>query len=254
MVEKMRKKESHWWWFEGHKNSKRSPWLQSTIEELDEKTKTMLRLIEEDADSFAQRAEMLYKKKPELISMVEDFYRAHRSLAERYDLVKAEPVIRLSTPMPSPHASCKSKSEKVVANVADHSYDTYSISSISEDYNDSEIDEAEPQSTATLAEKQHEQTTNSTVEKNEELEKLRDEIGKLKADNTSHRNELLQKDEDKREVIRQLSVAIEILKEENASLRKTIASTTKNPRFHRSSSPPALNKFKEFFSGSLFNF
>ncbi|CAM8956941.1 unnamed protein product [Rhodiola kirilowii] len=138
----MRKKESHWWWFEGHKNSKGSPWLRSTIEELDEKDGTpsmyttllkTTRLIEEDADSFAQRAEMLYKKKPELISMVEDFYRAHRSLAERYDLVKAEPVIRLSTPpMPSPHASCKSKSEKV----ADHSYDTYSISSISEDYND----------------------------------------------------------------------------------------------------------------------
>ncbi|RWW78094.1 hypothetical protein BHE74_00013709 [Ensete ventricosum] len=45
----------------------------------------MIRLIEEDADSFAQRAEMYYKKRPELMKLVEEFYRAYRALAERYD-------------------------------------------------------------------------------------------------------------------------------------------------------------------------
>ncbi|RDX84892.1 Protein NETWORKED 1D, partial [Mucuna pruriens] len=45
----------------------------------------MIKLIEEDADSFARRAEMYYKKRPELMKMVEDFYRAYRALAERYD-------------------------------------------------------------------------------------------------------------------------------------------------------------------------
>ena len=53
--------------------------------ELNEKTKAMLKLIEQDADSFAQCAEMYYKKQPELISKVEDFYRTHRSLVEQYD-------------------------------------------------------------------------------------------------------------------------------------------------------------------------
>jgi hypothetical protein len=33
----------------------------------------MLKLVEEDADSFAQRAEMYYKKRPELISMLKNF-------------------------------------------------------------------------------------------------------------------------------------------------------------------------------------
>lgn len=48
--------------------------------------KTMIKFIEEDdADSFARRAEMYYKKRPELMKLVEEFYRAYRALAERYD-------------------------------------------------------------------------------------------------------------------------------------------------------------------------
>nr|KYP31653.1 hypothetical protein KK1_047916 [Cajanus cajan] len=52
---------------------------------MDVKVKQMIKLIEEDADSFARRAEMYYKKRPELMKMVEEFYRAYRALAERYD-------------------------------------------------------------------------------------------------------------------------------------------------------------------------
>nr|GME06514.1 protein NETWORKED 3A-like [Ipomoea batatas] len=80
------KLSSHWWWFEAKKNTykNRSPWLQSTLAELDRKINAMLRIIEGDADSFAQRAEMFYKKRPELISMVRNYYRAHRLLAEGY--------------------------------------------------------------------------------------------------------------------------------------------------------------------------
>lgn len=52
--------------------------------------KRMLKLIEEDGDSFAKKAEMYYQKRPELISHVEEFYRMYRSLAERYDIVTGE--------------------------------------------------------------------------------------------------------------------------------------------------------------------
>lgn len=52
---------------------------------MDAKVKSMIKLIEEDADSFARRAEMYYKKRPELMKLVEEFYRAYRALAERYD-------------------------------------------------------------------------------------------------------------------------------------------------------------------------
>lgn len=52
---------------------------------MDMKVKQMIKLLEEDADSFAKRAEMYYKKRPELMKLVEEFYRAYRALAERYD-------------------------------------------------------------------------------------------------------------------------------------------------------------------------
>ena len=51
---------------------------------------TVLKLIEEDGDSFAKRAEMYYKKRPELINFVEESYRAYRALAERYDHISTE--------------------------------------------------------------------------------------------------------------------------------------------------------------------
>ncbi|CAL0301361.1 unnamed protein product [Lupinus luteus] len=54
---------------------------------MERNVKQMLKLIEDDADSFAKKAEMYYQKRPELISLVEDFYRGYKSLAERYDLV-----------------------------------------------------------------------------------------------------------------------------------------------------------------------
>lgn len=53
--------------------------------DMDAKVKQMIKLLEEDADSFARRAEMYYKKRPELMKLVEEFYRAYRALAERYD-------------------------------------------------------------------------------------------------------------------------------------------------------------------------
>ncbi|KAL2942242.1 Protein NETWORKED 1A [Bienertia sinuspersici] len=57
---------------------------------MDNKVKAMIKLIEEDADSFARRAEMYYKKRPELMKLVEEFYRAYRALAERYNHATGE--------------------------------------------------------------------------------------------------------------------------------------------------------------------
>ncbi|MCO5599136.1 hypothetical protein L7F22_053236 [Adiantum nelumboides] len=77
--------KSHSWWWDSHNTPKNSKWLEDNLNDMDAKVKAMLKLIEEDADSFAKRAEMYYKKRPELVALVEEFYRAYRSLAERYD-------------------------------------------------------------------------------------------------------------------------------------------------------------------------
>ncbi|KAL3644899.1 hypothetical protein CASFOL_010079 [Castilleja foliolosa] len=73
------------WWWDSHISPKNSKWLQENLTEMDVNVKSMIKLLESDADSFARRAEMYYRKRPELMKMVEEFYRAYRALAERYD-------------------------------------------------------------------------------------------------------------------------------------------------------------------------
>ncbi|KAL0700592.1 hypothetical protein Bca4012_056714 [Brassica carinata] len=80
------------WWWDSHISPKNSKWLQENLTGMDSKVKQMIKVIEEDADSFARRAEMYYKKRPELMKLVEEFYRAYRALAERYE--NATGVIR----------------------------------------------------------------------------------------------------------------------------------------------------------------
>lgn len=56
---------------------------------MDEKTKAMLDMMQDDSDSFAQRAEMYYKKRPQLVEMVEDLSKSYRSLALKYDQLRS---------------------------------------------------------------------------------------------------------------------------------------------------------------------
>ena len=57
---------------------------------MDEKVQYVLSLIQEDGDSFAKRANMYYKARPELISFVEESYKSYRALAERYDKLSTD--------------------------------------------------------------------------------------------------------------------------------------------------------------------
>ncbi|KAJ3674737.1 hypothetical protein LUZ60_005353 [Juncus effusus] len=73
------------WWWDSHIRTKNSKWLKENLTDMDGKIKSMIKIIEEDADSFAKRAEMYYRRRPELMTLVEEIYRAYRALAERYD-------------------------------------------------------------------------------------------------------------------------------------------------------------------------
>ncbi|KAF3544391.1 hypothetical protein DY000_02001605 [Brassica cretica] len=68
-------KKSHSWWWDSHNCPKNSKWLAQNLE---------------NADSFAKKAQMYYQKRPELIHLVEEFYRMYRALAERYDQASGE--------------------------------------------------------------------------------------------------------------------------------------------------------------------
>ncbi|THU66087.1 hypothetical protein C4D60_Mb05t10490 [Musa balbisiana] len=78
------------WWWASHIKTKQSKWLDSNLREMEDTVKQMLKLVETDADSFAKRAELYFKRRPELITHVEDAYRAYRALAERYDRISGE--------------------------------------------------------------------------------------------------------------------------------------------------------------------
>ncbi|MED6182311.1 hypothetical protein PIB30_027421 [Stylosanthes scabra] len=78
------------WLWDSHISPKNSKWLQENLTDMDAKVKAMIKLLEVDADTFARRAEMYYKKRPEIMKLVEEFYRAYRALAERYDHATVE--------------------------------------------------------------------------------------------------------------------------------------------------------------------
>uniref|UniRef100_A0A1J3JCW7 NAB domain-containing protein n=1 Tax=Noccaea caerulescens TaxID=107243 RepID=A0A1J3JCW7_NOCCA len=89
--------KSHPWWWDSHIGLKNSKWLENNLDEMDRSVKRMVKLIEEDADSFAKKAEMYYQKRPELISLVDEFHRMYRSLAERYENITGE--LRKGSPL-----------------------------------------------------------------------------------------------------------------------------------------------------------
>ncbi|KAK1432420.1 hypothetical protein QVD17_09316 [Tagetes erecta] len=73
------------WWWASHIRTKQSKWLEQSIIDMEDKVHNALNIIQKDGDSFAKRAEMYYRHRPDLISFVEETFRAYRSLAERYD-------------------------------------------------------------------------------------------------------------------------------------------------------------------------
>ncbi|KAG2299696.1 hypothetical protein Bca4012_011284 [Brassica carinata] len=89
--------KSHLWWWDSHIGLKNSKWLENNLDEMDRSVKKMVKLIEEDADSFAKKAEMYYQKRPELLTLVDEFHRMYRSLAERYENITGE--LRKSSPL-----------------------------------------------------------------------------------------------------------------------------------------------------------
>ncbi|XP_009414182.2 protein NETWORKED 3C [Musa acuminata AAA Group] len=214
----VRKGPSHSWWFASQdrlQSSTQSSWLSSTLSELEEKTKQMLNLIEEDADSFAKRAEMYYKRRPQLVDMIEDFYRAHRSLAEQHDQLKSGSAVRRSISV-CPAFFDRSCSRSISSSDADEGpkFSTDSFYSEESEVDDPEQEENEAENKPRVM--SDEGTDRYLVMKlKHELERLREENAKLKA-------EIAGKDEEKRDVIRQLALSLDILKEENVTLRRSI--------------------------------
>ncbi|KAJ0245188.1 Protein NETWORKED 3A [Hirschfeldia incana] len=202
---------SKWWWIGNHNTTNFSSWLHSTLSELDEKTEEMLRVIDEDADSFAARAEMYYKKRPELVAMVEDFYRSHRSLAERYDLLRPSSVHK--------HGSESRHDEK--SSTWDQSSWSEACETHDEYYAESEVDDGEDK---WVDDEGGIDGEKESFPANGDYGMMKEEIERLREENKVYSEMVREKDEEKREAIRQMSLAIQMLKEENSELKRCVSS------------------------------
>nr|CAB3455402.1 unnamed protein product [Digitaria exilis] len=78
------------WWWASHIRTTQSKWLDANLQDMENRVKIMLKLLGQEADSFGKRAEMYYRTRPEVISHVEQLYRAYRALVERYDHISKE--------------------------------------------------------------------------------------------------------------------------------------------------------------------
>ncbi|XP_050221699.1 protein NETWORKED 3C-like [Mercurialis annua] len=74
------------WWSDSHNRPhNQSPWLKSIFSDLDDKIKTILNIIQDDGDSFTERAEIFYKRRPELLQILHDLHNSYHSLSQNYD-------------------------------------------------------------------------------------------------------------------------------------------------------------------------
>ncbi|XP_019155965.1 PREDICTED: protein NETWORKED 2A-like [Ipomoea nil] len=78
------------WWAASHIRTKQSKWLQQNLQDIEEKVHYIFRILDDDGDSFARRAEMYYRNRPELLNFVEDFFKSYKALAERFDYISKE--------------------------------------------------------------------------------------------------------------------------------------------------------------------
>ncbi|XP_010277327.1 PREDICTED: kinase-interacting family protein-like [Nelumbo nucifera] len=64
----------------------RPSWLHATLTDLEDKVKSLALSLpkEDESDSFAERAENYYRKRPQLLTLVQDLYNGYVSLADRY--------------------------------------------------------------------------------------------------------------------------------------------------------------------------
>ncbi|KAF7839099.1 protein NETWORKED 3A [Senna tora] len=75
------------WWQDSHSRPSQvqSQWLRATLSDLDEKTRVMVSIIDQkEGDSFGRRAEMFYRRRPELVGTIQELHNLYGCLAQRY--------------------------------------------------------------------------------------------------------------------------------------------------------------------------
>lgn len=213
-------------------------------------------MVEEEAESFLQSAERYAMKRPELIHMIENFHIANKSLAQQYDQLKSEMKSHQNVDLTLPVSSgcyLGKLTEHIHGAQPLGAYDSEEseVSDAKEGMENDGVEDnkamnedvewfkfenqmlmheliehinEEPQSCSPLG--MYSSKESELCEANEgvddEEKAINKEIERLKMENKMLKDEAEARDEEKREVIRQLCLPISILKSENCCLRKCI--------------------------------
>ncbi|XAR48234.1 hypothetical protein NMG60_11030985 [Bertholletia excelsa] len=235
-----------WWWDSHNRLHHQSSWLQATLSDLDKKIKEMLNLIEDNGDSFAKRAEMYYRKRPELIKMVEELHGSYRCLAEKYDQLLSESTLTSNSTRPVSSSSKQIQHLQLISSLRSSTNskpDPSKLKPISE----IEIISAGPSKKS----KKKERIDQENCEKLERAEKwneLRVTLWELIEDHLRQQAELVRRNEEKRKAIKTLRVRIDKLTEENRALKSRPATSTEDGAKRRRSQ---LSRIKDVILGKL---
>lgn len=259
MVSNEKKKEDmklqpfSWWCDSSQNRPHQSQWLQTNLSELDEKIKVMLSIIEEDGDSFAKRAEMYYKRRPQLIKVLEDLHKSYRSLAEKYDQLRSDNHSgnpRSFSPFRSLRQIQNFEAKLVLPETPTSENNSTSIDHETCDHDHHLLNNAKKTIFQTDDIKKD---TNGIIFGGDfEVLELRDkaamwsqkEVSELIEDHLKQQAELVRRNEEKREKINELRCQINRLLDENGVLKSCLASSKvdKSKRNQSKTSPLFLGK------------
>ncbi|XVF44379.1 hypothetical protein PTKIN_Ptkin02bG0115200 [Pterospermum kingtungense] len=195
---------------------------QAAAADLDMKINTILSIIvQDDGDSFAKRAEMYYQKRPELIQMVEDLHKSYRSLAEKYDQLKSQvnndtyPRLLSVNQVQGRKNYDEGKDSKSNATAEDHPDD-----------HETELDDYDKRKenkniNGIAFQRDKSDGSQAAMLENEKMwNELRFKVSELVEDNLSHQTELIRRNDEKRETIRNLCSKMNMVDIDNRDVKR----------------------------------
>ncbi|WCJ26746.1 Kinase interacting (KIP1-like) family protein [Euphorbia peplus] len=204
---------SSWWLDARNRPSNLSPSLQAILSDLDEKIRIIVNLIEDEGDSFTERAELFYKRRPELLNVLHQLHQSYQNLADSYDKIRCAETTRVAQ-LRSPFSSLRLRQ--------------MSVSSVKTEEESPHSDpQPQPQSSgledAITEGIEAKEAVSETEEKENAWEDVKPKVSNLIEDHLRQQTELIRRNDEKREMIKQLRGQISRLMEENRAMKSFIS-------------------------------
>lgn len=233
------------------------------------KTKIIVNYIEGDGDSFAKRAEMFYKRRCELIKLLQELHESYRSLSEKFDLLRTQntDLIYFRPQPPPPSLSLLDSLSSVgLLHPSHFSENDNSQASGSLQITQTSNYGAQCDPTSEDLKTRPDFLVHENVEENDEVgsinemelniyksaydfeltnqvyssdnlwNNLRQNLSRLIEDNVMQQSELARRNDEKREMIKHLRAQVNRLMEENRILKSNVPSYKMDMKRSQSSS------------------